>query len=78
VGYQKRPIITRGGPNQAYVGRVIIEMWEDASSPDDASKIAFVVDAVDGNHAAFLERVASALPQRLLRGNPLKGPPAVP
>lgn len=71
-GYHKKPIISRGGPNATYLGRVVIELWDDASSPDDAAKIAMAVDAVGGDHATFLERVASALTQRLQKGNPFR------
>jgi hypothetical protein len=72
MGYQKKPIISRGGPKSTYRGRVIIELWDNAGSPDDADNIAMAVGAVDGNNALLLERVASALSKRLQKGNPFK------
>jgi hypothetical protein len=69
---RKRPIISDAGPNATFVGRVIIEMWEDGSSLDDGQKLAIVPNAMDGKHAQFLERVAAALALRMQRGNPFR------
>jgi len=74
-GYDKKPVISRGGPNATYVGRVIIEMW-DGVGRDDGDRIAMVVGAMDGHHGEFLERIAAALTLRLQRGNPFKDRPA--
>jgi hypothetical protein len=70
AGYRKQPIISRGGPNASYVGCVIIEFWEDATAHDDGDRLAISADAVDGNHAQLLDRIAAALPLRLRKGNP--------
>ena len=75
-GSHKKPVISSGGPNATYVGRVIIELWDGTTARDDADRIAMVVGAVDGHHAELLERIATALTQRLRRGNPFKVPPA--
>ncbi len=63
--HRGRPIISAGGPNQKYVGRVIIEFWESDSARDDTNKIAYSADAVDGDHPALLRRVAAALAARV-------------
>jgi hypothetical protein len=70
--HRKRPIISDGGPKAKFVGRVIIEMWEDDSPLDDGNKIAIVPNAMDGKHAQFLERVAAALALHMQRGNPFR------
>lgn len=75
TGYDKKPVISRGGSNATYAGRVIIEMW-DGVGRDDGDRIALVVGAIDGHHGEFLERVAAALTLRLQRGNPFKDQPA--
>jgi hypothetical protein len=68
--YQKRPIISEAVPNTTYVGRVIIELWEDGSSPDD-KMIAMTAEAVNGRHPQLLDRIAAALAKAMQRGNPL-------
>lgn len=70
ANYRKKPIISQGGPNATYVGRIIIELWEEGPATDDAQKIAISADAADGNHAKLLARIAASLPRRLEKGNP--------
>jgi hypothetical protein len=73
-GYQRVPIISGGGPNSKYLGRVIIELWQEDGASDDSKMIAISADAVDGKHAQLLPRIAAALAQRMTRGNPLDHP----
>lgn len=68
--YRKTPIISRAGSNVTYVGRVVIELWSDGGVSDDSEMLAMTADAVDGNHAELLSRVAHALPHRMQKGNP--------
>ncbi len=65
--YHNLPIVSEPGPNQKYIGRVIIELYEDGSTRSDASKIAYSATSVDGNSKAFALRVAQALIARLGR-----------
>lgn len=73
--YRKQPIISRAGPHSTYVGRVIIELYEDDMGGTDAPNIAMTAGAVDGQHARLLERVAKALTTRLQSGNPFDPTP---
>lgn len=66
--FEKKPMFGQGPENKRYLGRVVIEMWDDGSSVDDANKIIFTADAVDGDHSSFLKRVASALAKRTQTG----------
>lgn len=69
--YRKQPIISRTGPDSTYLGRVIIELYDDGRGGADADNIAVTAGAMDGQHAQLLERVEKALATRLQRGNPL-------
>ncbi len=61
------PILGQQGPNAQFVGRVIVELWENNDGKDDSYHIAFSVDAVSGDEKALLKRVAAALPARVNR-----------
>ena len=63
AAYQGKPVISRGGPNQQYLGRVVVELWDDGSPRDDSDKLSLSSDAVDGNHLHIRERIAKALPE---------------
>ncbi|HLW01833.1 MAG TPA: hypothetical protein VKT82_24480 [Ktedonobacterales bacterium] len=63
AAYQGKPVISRGGANQHYLGRVVVELWDDGSQPDDSSKLTISSDAVDGDHLRLRERIAQALPE---------------
>jgi hypothetical protein len=65
AAYQGKPVIGSGGANQQYLGRVVVELWEDGSPRDDAQKLTISSDAVDGQHAKFCQRIAGALPARV-------------
>ncbi len=67
VPYQGRPLISAGDDRSAYAGRVIIELWGRPNS-SDAGGLAYQIDAVDGNNAALIQRIAAALPIRLSGG----------
>lgn len=67
--YMHKPVISRGGPNTTFVGRVVLELWSDGDS-DDANMIAMTADAVDGRPAKLLERISSGLRRRLEKENP--------
>lgn len=64
------PIMAQTGPDSQFVGRVIIELFDDGSAKPDSNKIAFTADAVDGDHAALIQRVAEALVERVHRTKP--------
>lgn len=65
AGYHDQPVISDGGPQARYIGRVIIELWEPLSQPNDVGGLAYTSEAVDGNNVALLQRIARALPLRL-------------
>ncbi len=69
AGLHSQPIISNGGADSTFAGRVIIELWQKAGRAD-ASGLAYVVEAIDGNHASLLNRVATALPLRLADNSP--------
>ena len=72
AAYHGKPVISHGGPNQHYLGRVVVELWEDGSTRDDSYKLALSSDAVDGNYTKLRQRVAAALPVRVLRDSPFE------
>ncbi len=85
AAFRGKPVISGGGANRKYIGRVIVELWElvpqsGQTSPvviDDVDGIAIRADATpsataSGDHAALLDRVAAALPQRIAKGNPFR------
>jgi hypothetical protein len=51
-------------PDASYVGRVVIELWENQSA-SDSQNIAFTSDAANGEAGALLQRISSALVQRV-------------
>lgn len=75
VSYIGKPVISDAGPNQKYIGRVIVELWElvpqnGQTTPvvvNDVDGIAVSTDATasGGHHAELLDRVVAALPQRV-------------
>ena len=65
TNYQYQPILSTPGPNDNYLGRVIIELYDDGSTRPDAAKIAYSAAAVDGNNAQLAARIAQALVERL-------------
>lgn len=68
AAFHKKPIISSGGTDATYVGRIVIEMWDTPEARDDADRIAITSDAVDGKHADLLVRLAKALPSIVQRG----------
>ncbi len=64
----KVPIISAAGPNDKYLGRVVIEFYEIAGAKSDAEGVAYTVEAVNGDHKALARRVAAAFVARLLNG----------
>lgn len=72
AAYHGKPVISREGPNQHYVGRLIVELWADSSPLDDSYKLVLSSDAVDGDHLKFRQRIAIALPVRVLRNPPFQ------
>lgn len=68
-----KPLISGAGPDDRYVGRVIIEVWDSPHSrhPTGADYLAFVVDPAhdtanrDAAIQQLLQRVATALPARV-------------
>lgn len=85
ASYVGRPIISEGGANRKYIGRVIVELWEPVPQSgannsiviNDVNSMAISADAApsataNGDHATLLDRVAAALPQRVAKGNPFR------
>ena len=73
--FVNRPIISGGGSDLRYAGRVIIEVWDrvDASSvsaAEDAQRLAISADASDGDAASLTARVVAALPAHVSRFHP--------
>jgi hypothetical protein len=64
--YRGRPVISAGSAGR-YIGRVVIELWESESEPNDVNGLAFTTDTVQGDQQTLLQRVAAALPARLAR-----------
>jgi hypothetical protein len=71
ANYQYQPILAAPGSNVQYLGRVIVEFYDDGSTRPDARKIAYSVAAVDGNNAQLATRIAQALVERLKTDPPL-------
>jgi hypothetical protein len=71
--YRHRPIISGGGGDLTYVGRVIVELWESSSGLDDSRTMAMSAEARDGDHAALARRVAAALPRAVQRNRLFRG-----
>ena len=67
ANYQGQPIISRGSPTSTYLGRVVLELWQEGSTSNDADGLAVTADAVNENHNGLLQRVAAALPIRVSR-----------
>jgi hypothetical protein len=73
AAYHLKPVISSGGPNATYLGRIVIELWDTPEARDDAYRIAMTSEEVDGKHADLLARLAAALPtviQRRIIQNP--------
>ena len=70
ANHRNVPILAEVGPDSRYVGRVIVELFDDDSSKPDSNKIAFSVGAVDGNKAVLIQRVADALVKRVQQTKP--------
>ncbi|MGH2411439.1 MAG: hypothetical protein ACRDFX_11265 [Chloroflexota bacterium] len=74
-GYHGRPLFSGPGSTGAYVGRVVIELWETAESGGpagqqarDARGLALVIEPAAGGRAyekELISRVAACLPVRL-------------
>lgn len=72
-GTEGKPLISEAGPDDRYVGRVIVEVWDSPHSrhPTGADHLAYVVDPAHdatnqgGAMQQLLQRVATALPARL-------------
>jgi len=62
----REPIISAAGKDSKYLGRVVIEFYEVPDARSDADGIAYVADALDGNHKALAKRVAVGFVARLL------------
>ena len=68
AAYHNKPVISSGGPDATFLGRIVFEFWDTPGARDDADRIAFTSGAVDGNHAELLARLAAALPLVMQRG----------
>ncbi len=68
AGFHGRPAISSGKPSNAYMGRVMVELW-DAGNGDDTQLLTYSVDAANGDNARLLERIVVALPIRLAHVN---------
>jgi len=66
--FQGRPTISVGGPPSIYVGRVMVELWEDPTI-SDAHLLTYAVDAATGDSRTLLARIAAALPIRLKKSS---------
>lgn len=56
----KGPIISQAGPKDKYLGRIIIEFYEIDGARTEADGVAYLVDAMNGDHATLAARVAAA------------------
>jgi hypothetical protein len=75
ANYMNRPIISGGGSDLRYAGRVIIELWDqvdtaNASAAEDAQRLAISADAVNGDDAGLTKRITAALPAHVSRFHP--------
>ncbi len=61
------PILGQQGVNSTFVGRVIVELWEESDGLDDSYHIAFSIDAASGDEKTLLQRVSLALSARVNR-----------
>jgi hypothetical protein len=67
-----QPIISEAGPGSQYLGRVIIELWDNSDHPDKtgSATLAYQVDpGANGplNQIELLDRASSAFPARFAR-----------
>lgn len=60
--HRQRPVISVGAPGAKYLGRVVIELWDDGTGAD-VRNLAFGIDAI-GDSAELLTRVVAAFPAR--------------
>ncbi len=73
VGYHKKPIISlASSPNAKYLGRVIVELWDNTGARDDADALTISAGAMDGKHGKLLARIAEALLVRVQRSHPFE------
>ncbi len=83
-GAYYNPLISNGNMG-SYIGRIVIELWEkpnqkltiansaldvDPATWSDATQLAMMAAAVNGDEASLLERVAIALPDRVSDAKP--------
>ncbi|GHO59990.1 hypothetical protein [Ktedonobacter robiniae] len=66
--HQGQPLLGQQEASSQYLGRVVVELWDDGRQVDDSYKIVFSVDAIDGNAEALLQRIAPALFKRAQKG----------
>ncbi|MCS6846511.1 MAG: hypothetical protein RMN52_02200 [Anaerolineae bacterium] len=62
----KEPIISAAGKDSKFLGRVIIEYYEIPGAKSDADGVAYLVEAVNGDHRGLAKRVAVGFVARLL------------
>ena len=66
-GFQGQPIVSLVGPNQRYLGRVVVELYETPNS-SDVNQLAFTIDAANGvDSSDLLKRIAAALSLRVAK-----------
>jgi hypothetical protein len=68
-----KPYLSQGGGHATYLGRVIIEVWDDAGYGDPSWGLSYTYDlaptGVSGKE--LLDRVASNFSERLQKDKPL-------
>lgn len=63
--YYGKPLIGEAGPSMKYVGRLIIELYEQPYS-SDANSLVLAFDPAPGeSQGDLVKRIAAALPERL-------------
>lgn len=72
TGHEQTPIISSAGPNSRYLGRVIIEVWEDPRHADHSgsSMLAYMAQPGRSSHiddADLIDRVISTFGPEVTR-----------
>jgi hypothetical protein len=69
AGFGGKPIIGKEGPNQHFVGRVVVELFEGPGIESDAHGLALIInpslESTLSQHD-LLKRIAAALPGRIV------------
>jgi hypothetical protein len=70
-GSEGQPIISQGGPDDRYVGRVVIEMWRGADGQTTLAYMSDLGPSSSMSHRQLLDAVSVEFPARVKVDRPL-------